>query len=153
GQIGYFDFNGIEPATGQKGVFKLIDPGGYQENPQKKNFSPRVGLAWQAAPKTVIRAGAGIFFSTFVGVNAAPTDFGTGGFVSNFLFLGPRNPLPNTPPVGSSWNNPFAGGIQQPSRDTDFVGQAVRADILDRKKPYLSDWTLSIQREITSTLL
>jgi hypothetical protein len=153
GQIGYFDFNGTEPLTGQKGVFRLIEPGGYQENPQYWNFSPRIGIAWQAADKTVVRAGAGIFFSTFVGVNAAATDFGNGGFVSNFLFLGPPNSLPNTPPVGGSWDNPFAGGIQQPSRDTNFVGQAVRADNPNRAKPYLSDWTLSIQREITPTML
>ncbi|MGH9667565.1 MAG: TonB-dependent receptor domain-containing protein, partial [Bryobacteraceae bacterium] len=136
GQIGYFDFDGTEPATGQKGVFKQIAPGGYQENPQYWNFSPRVGLAWQALPKTVIRAAGGIFFTTFVGVNAAATDFGNGGFVSNFLYLGPTNPLPNTPPVGGSWDNPFAAGIQTPSHDTDFVGQAVRGDNFNRPKPY-----------------
>lgn len=59
GQIGYFDFNGTEPLTGQKGVFGLTEPGGYQENSQCWNFSPRIGLAWRAANKTVIRAGAG----------------------------------------------------------------------------------------------
>ena len=48
--------------------------------------------------RAVVRAGAGIFFTTFVGVNDAATDFGNGGFVSNFLFLGQPNPLPNTPP-------------------------------------------------------
>ncbi|MEO7146035.1 MAG: TonB-dependent receptor [Bryobacteraceae bacterium] len=153
GQVGYFDFNGTEPATGQKGVFKQIAPGGYQENPQRFNFSPRVGLAWQALPKTVIRAAGGIFYTTFVGVNAAATDFGNGGFVSDFLYLGPANSLPNTPPVGGSWNNPFAAGIQAPSHNTDFVGQAVRGDNPNRPKPYLSDWTLSIQREITPTLV
>ncbi len=154
GQIGYFDWNAIEPTTGQKGQFKLIKPGGYQENPVYTNFSPRLGLAWQALDKTVIRAGAGIFYATYVGVNAAATDFGNGGFVSNLLYLGPTNPLgSSTPPVGGSWNNPFAAGIQQPSRNTDFVGQAVRADQLNRPSPYLSDWSLSIQREITPTLL
>jgi Carboxypeptidase regulatory-like domain/TonB dependent receptor len=153
GQIGYFDFNAIEPTTGQKGTFKEDKPGAYEETPRKKNFSPRLGLAWQVAPKTVVRAGAGIFFTTFVGVNDAATDFGNGGFVSNFLFLGPPNPLPNTPPVGGSWNNPFAGGITTPSHTSDFVGQAVRADNYNRKTPYLSDYTLSIQREITPTLL
>src|SRR5579872_382292 len=153
GQVGYFDFNGTEPATGQKGVFKQIPPGGYQEAPQYWNFSPRVGLAWQALPKTVVRAGAGIFFTTFVGVNAAATDFGNGGFVSNFLYLGPANSLPNTPPVGGSWDNPFAAGIQTPSHNTDFVGQAVRGDNYHRPKPYLSDWTLSIQRELSETLV
>ncbi|MCU1258889.1 MAG: Cna B-type protein [Bryobacterales bacterium] len=153
GQIGYVDWNAIEPTTGLKGKFTEIKPGGYQENPQYWKFSPRVGLAWTPLDKTVIRAGAGIFHTTFVGVNAAATDLGNGGFISNFLFLGQPNPLPNTPPVGGSWDNPFAAGIQVPTPGVDFVGQAIRGDQLDRPKPYLSDWTFSIQREITPTLL
>lgn len=153
GQFGYFDFDAIEPATGRQGVFKLVKPGGYQENPNYRNFSPRLGLAWSITKKTVVRAGAGIFYATFVGVNAAATDFGNGGFVSNFFFLGAPNVLPNTPPVGGSWNNPFAAGVQVPSRNTNFVGQAVRADQLRRPTPYLSDWTFSIQREITPHML
>ena len=33
-------------------------------DPTWLNFSPRVGLSWQAAPKTVVRAGAGLYFDT-----------------------------------------------------------------------------------------
>jgi len=31
-------------------------------NPKKDNFAPRLGLAWQARPNLVLRAGAGIFY-------------------------------------------------------------------------------------------
>ena len=41
GNIGYFDWDAIEPTTGQKGKFRLTKPGGYQENPQYSNFEPR----------------------------------------------------------------------------------------------------------------
>src|SRR5262249_21794398 len=88
-----------------------------------------------------------------VGLNHAPPAFANGGFTLHLLSLGQPTPLPNTPPVGGSWNNPFAGGIQTPSHTSDFVGQAVRADNFNRKSPYLSDYTLSIQREISPTLL
>ena len=153
GQIGYFDPSAIEPTTGLPGVFKLIKPGGYQENPQYKHFEPRVGLAWKWNDKTVIRAAGAIMYANYVGTNAAATDFGNGGFLSNLLSLGAPNALPNTPPVGGSWSNPFAGGIIQPTRSTNFVGQAIRADQLVRPTPYLSDWNFNIQRSLTSTLL
>lgn len=153
GNIGYIDFNAVDPVAGVKGTFKLIEPGGYTSDPNRKNFSPRIGLAYQATPKTVIRAGAAIFYATYVGVNAAATDFGNGSFLSNALFLGAPNPLANTPPVGGSWSNPFAGGIIVPDRNTNFAGQNVRADTRNRPNAYLGNWTLSIQRMLNSTTM
>ncbi len=153
GQIGYFDPTGVEATTGLTGVYKLTQPGQYQSDPQRKNFSPRLGFAYQLTPKTVIRAAGAIFYATYVGVNAAATDFGTGGFVSDAGSLGTPSPLPNTPPLGGSWNNAFTTGIQQPSRNTDYVGQNVRGDLRDRPRPYLGNWTFNIQREVTPSLL
>ena len=153
GQIGYIDFEAIEPVTGLKGDFKFIKPGGYTADPNKKNFSPRVGLAYQLNSKTVIRSGAAIFYATYVGVNAAATDFGNGSFLSNALFLGQPNPLPNTPPVGSSWSNPFAGGIIVPDRNTNFAGQNVRGDIRNRPNAYVANWTFSIQHMLSSNTM
>jgi outer membrane receptor protein involved in Fe transport len=153
GQIGYIDWEAIDPVAGVKGTFKPIEPGGYQNDPNKKNFSPRIGFAWQLDNKTVIRSAGAIFYATYVGVNAAATDFGNGGFLSNALFLGPPNAFPNTPPVNGSWSNPFAGGITVPDRDTNFAGQNVRADTRNHPNAYISNWSFSIQRMLASNTM
>jgi len=90
--------------------------------PQKHDFAPRLGLAWQARPNLVLRAGAGIFydlgysnaansastwpyssarniFSTsfpLSTVNAAPPPFSTSPPVSFFVVVDPRHVLPRT---------------------------------------------------------
>jgi hypothetical protein len=153
GQIGYIDWEAIDPVAGVKGTFKPIEPGGYQNDPNKRNFSPRIGLAYQLDSKTVIRTGAAIFYATYVGVNAAATDFGNGSFLSNALFLGPPNPLPNTPPVGGSWTNAFAGGIIVPDRNTNFAGQNVRGDTRNHPNAYLGNWSFSIQRMLSGNTM
>ena len=153
GQIGDFYSNVINPVTGLPGQFEEIKPGGYVENPQRKHFEPRVGLAFQLNDKTVIRSAAAIVYANFIGVNAAATDLGNGGFISNLLTLGPPNPLPNTPPVGGSWNNPFAGGIVRPGPNTDWTGTALRADTLDRPSPYMESYSFSVQRMLSPTML
>lgn len=153
GQIGDFYPNMINPDTGQPGQFQEIKPGAYVEDPHRKHFEPRIGLAFQLNQKTVIRAAGAIVYADFVGVNAAATDLGNGGFISNLLTLGAPNALPNTPPVGGSWNNPFAGGIVQPGPSTDWTGTAIRADLRSRPTPYMSSYSLSIQRMLSPTLL
>ena len=153
GQIGDFYPNVVNPDTGLLGQFEEIKPGHYVENPQRKHFEPRIGLAFQLNSKTVIRAAGAIVYADFVGVNAAATDLGNGGFISNLLTLGPPNALPNTPPVGGSWNNPFAGGIVEPGPNTDWTGTALRADELNRPSPYMSSYSMSIQRMLSPTML
>lgn len=153
GQIGYIDFDAIDPVAGTKGTFKLIEPGGYQSDPNRKNFSPRLGIAYQLNSKTVIRTGAAIFYASYLGVNAAATDFGNGSFLSNALFLGQPNTLPSTPPVGGSWSNPFAGGIIVPDRNTNFAGQNVRADTRYRPNASMGNWSFSIQRMLSANTM
>jgi hypothetical protein len=154
GEIGYFDATGTEPVTGAKGVFVWTKPGQYHTDPNYKTFGPRVGLAYQASPKMVVRVAGAIFHAANNGLNAAATDFGSGGFVSNFLTLGPPNPIPFTPPAGGSWSNPFAGGFTYPQKGVStFPGQNIRVDFRDHPLAYISNWTLSIQRELSPTML
>lgn len=154
GQIGYFDVKATDPATGLKGLFKWIPPGGYHSNPNYKTFGPRVGIAYQVNSKTVLRVAGGIFNATNNGLNAAASDFGTGLFTTNPLSLGPPNPISFTPPVGGSWSNPFAAGLVLPQKGvTTFVGQSVRVDFPDHPLAYLANWTLSIQRMINSNTM
>ena len=152
GQIGDFYPNLINPDTGEPGQFQEIKPGSYVEDPHRKHFEPRIGLAFQLNNKTVVRAAGAIVYADFVGVNAAATDLGNGGFISNLLTLGAPNPLPDTPPVGGSWNNPFAGGMVEPGPNTDWTGTALRADEKSRPSPYMSSYSLSIQRGAQSIL-
>ncbi len=154
GAIGYFDPEAIEPQTGLKGLYKWVPPGGYHRDPQYWTPAPRVGIAYQFDPKTVIRVAAGIFNAANNGLNAAATDFGTGLFTTNAMSLGPPNPIPFTPPVGGSWSNPFAAGFVFPEKGkTTFVGQNIRVDFRDSPHAYLGNWTLSIQRQVNAETL
>jgi hypothetical protein len=154
GAIGYFDPAGTEPQSGLKGVFKWTPPGGYHSDPNYKTLGPRVGIAYQLNSKTVVRVGSGIFNAANNGLNAAATDFGSGLFTTNALSLGAPNPLQVTPPVGGSWSNPFAAGFVFPEKGvTTFAGQNIRVDFKDHPLAYLANWTLSIQRQLSSDML
>jgi len=88
------------------------------------------------------------------GLNAAASDFGSGLFATNALFLGEPNPLRYTPPAGGSWSNPFASGLALPVKgQTTFVGQNIRVDFPDHKLAYLINWNFSIQRQLSEKSL
>ena len=153
GSIGYFNLTGTEPVTGNKGVFAFTKPGEYQTNPNKKNFGPRVGLAYSLTPKTVIRAAGAIFYAPADTLNPGTSDWGNGFFSLDEGSLGAPSPYPNTPSPGGSWSNPFATGILIGSRGQTFPGQNVRTFYRDHQLPLLMDWNFNIQRMLTSNVM
>src|SRR5262249_42683270 len=55
----------------------------FQSDPDRNNFAPRGGFAYKLTPKTVIRAGGGIFFAATTGLGGSSASFGVSGFDAN----------------------------------------------------------------------
>lgn len=127
---------------------------GIDGNPQRlgvndwNNFGPRIGLAWQIFPKTVIRAGYGMFYSSFVDnldyVLPVPLTFST-----NITYIGTldRGATPYT-----SLANPFPQGVPRPPGNKEgraaLIGDAVTFVNHKRVLPYNQQWQFGIGREL-----
>jgi hypothetical protein len=120
-------------------------------HPDGKDFGPRLGLAYSIDPKTVVRAGYGISYTFFnrvgsalEGINAPQALFG----VINQSF-------PNGGPVPSTFLttlNSFTTGIANPSAFNPVNSNVVYIPP-DSKWPYIQNWFLSVQRQITNSTL
>ncbi len=120
-------------------------------------IGPRLGIAWQALPKTVVRAGWGLvygttpnssYFSQYIGVGynnysvSAPT-FGTAGANLNQGLVYPPSAL-----VGTLYNPglyPAAGQISPVPTWIDPNGGG--------RPPRVNQWNISVQREITKDIV
>lgn len=154
-QLGYFDPDAVDPLTKQLGVLRFTGRDGnprFQTDADRNNFAPRVGLAWQVRPKTVIRSGYGMFyFPGSGGVGAGASDLGSGFLVQTPVFLGPPPAAPNTPPPGGNIGNAFqAGFFTAPSTS---VGASIGTAFRPWVTPFNHQWNFNIQHALTSTLL
>jgi hypothetical protein len=119
-------------------------PEGLYETP-KKNFMPRLGLAYKLDDKTVIRAGYGIFFG-FLGQRR--------GDVIQSGFTRDTNFVPTIDGVNfiATLSNPFPNGILEPLGASQgpqtFIGQAVTFFNPNPLSPYNQRWELGFQREL-----
>lgn len=115
-------------------------------NADRNNFGPRIGLAYQMNPKTVIRTGYGIFYDV-LGVDR--NDVNQGGFNQ------PTNLIPtidNGQNYIATLKNPFPNGVDAASGASGglntFVGRAVSFFAEKPLNPYNQRWSLSVQREL-----
>jgi hypothetical protein len=154
GRVEAFSPTTINPVTGTPGaaIFEGNGPGRCSCNLAKNYwfaFGPRLGAAWQALPKTVVRAGLGVAYSQAV---AQPYLIISDTFqpgVSTFVSPAVGQPaflLKNGVPAPRPWPTYNAGIFPSPN-SINFTGPSV--DPSGGRPPRRVEWTLAIQREIT----
>jgi hypothetical protein len=151
--LAYFDTNAIDPITGRQGVLTFVNgKNRYPSDPQRTNFAPRIGLAYNVAKNTVLRAGYGWFFApSSGGIGGSPGDLGSGAETSTSVFLGQPPAASNTPPAGASIANPFVTGLV-PYPNT-LIGSGIGAIFRNWQTPMNQMWNFSIQHTIGQNLL
>jgi len=124
-----------------------ISPGAI--DPDRNNFQPRFGIAYEVTPKTVVRTSFGIFFDTY-GNNYAQTQQGNRG---NWPFAFPQTVTAlNRATPTAFLQNPFPGPASG-SRVPLGCQQCLNVVHGSSRTPYVEQWTLSVQRQITSSFL
>jgi outer membrane receptor protein involved in Fe transport len=159
-QLTNFDLNATPPLTAAglnlKGALSFVGVNGNpreQWNADRNNFAPRIGFAWNVAPKTVVRGGGGIFYAAMTGVGGASGAFGVSGFeaatsvVTSLNGVTPLNFL----------DNPYPTGINQPTGSSlgaaTLLGQNIRFVDRNMRQSYSAQWNLNVQRELPGGLL
>jgi len=154
-QLGFFDPGVTDPVTGRKGLLRFVGHDGNprtQTDPNKHDFAPRVGLAWQFAKNMVLRSGYGMFFFPGSGgIGAGASDLGSGFLTQTSVYLGPPPAAPNTPPAGASLANPFVTGLLYPP--TTLIGSSLYTALRNWRTPFNQMWNLSIQRTLPAGML
>ena len=160
-QLANFDWAARSPLSTNsldlRGGLTFVGVGGNprgQWNRDLNNFAPRIGFAYHATSRMVIRAGSGIFFApNFAGTGTGPVPFGLSGFQATTTFVGTldgftpfrflRDPYPDglVQPVGSSQGLSTLAG-----QNIGFVDRGIRT-------PYSTQWNFSVQHELPGNVL
>lgn len=112
----------------------------------RNNFMPRLGLAYAANPRTVVRAGYGVFFDPLGVIRQHVSQL---GFSRNTDFVAL---LDNGQTFIANLTAPFPGGLERPlgARGglATFMGQSISYFEENLIGPYIQRWQLGVQREL-----
>ena len=102
----------------------------------KNDFAPRIGIAWNATSKWVVRAGAGVFYTQ---------DTGNPRFDMSRNLAGRRRDEATPDLIDLSWNQPFrsVGGTVL------ITNPYVLGNTYNRRTPYSIEYLLNVQRELS----
>jgi hypothetical protein len=145
----------VNPLTGQPIRGGLIYAGQnganeYQGNPPGIKISPRVGMVYSMNPKTVVRAGYGIYWAPWNYQAVGAQNYGNIGYTEVT-----QSPQPQfTPTV--SLTNPFPNGVSTPFGNTrgalTGVGSAIEFIDQDKTAPQIHQYSIDIARELPGNI-
>ncbi len=130
---------------GEEGVSRSMRDNSYAD------FGPRFGFAYQAAPKTIVRGGFGLYFLPGTGIQVTPGRTGYEMSTSMVTSLdGGFTPF-------NTLANPFPDGIKSPTGSAlgslTGLGTSVSANVRSLRRGYMEQWNLNIQRELPGNWL
>jgi hypothetical protein len=116
--------------------------------PDYTNFAPRIGLAYQLTPKTTLRGSYGIFYDDF-----GETQQSQQGARGNWPYSFPQT-------IGSEnsglpqyyLQNPFPGPAAGSATPLGCQ-QCLEIYRANTRTPYVQEWSASVQRQLTPSLL
>ena len=128
-------------------------------NSQKTNFAPRVGFAYQANPKLVVRGGFGLFYNGFENRGFSPNLGENYPFQFNFSFTEPNPNTPITFPgcatAGPGGTGTFETGFSCTPLSPTLVnasGLQLRGIQFDYVTPYSMSGNFTIQYQLTNSM-
>ena len=132
-----------------KGVIEFAGVNGnsiHVSNPNLNKLAPRVGIAWQVAPKTTIRGGYGMFWAPQFAIG---TPYNPPGYTATSTYVASNDG--NATPA-NSLTNPFPGGLARPTGSTlgDLTGIGQSLSIIDQnaRSPRVQQFSFDVQREL-----
>jgi hypothetical protein len=156
-QLTNFNFQAVPPLAAPglnlHGALSFVGVNGNpreQWNPDYDNIGPRLGLAYSLTPRTVLRAGAGIFYAPNYASDNSTAD---SGFSSVTTFVGSLNTV--TP--YNVLSNPFPSGLILPPGNSQgsatLLGQSVQFADRDQQTPDAYAWNFDVQRQLPGSFM
>ena len=142
---GDYVFDQKNPITGEAATIRR---GGI--TPDRNNFAPRFGFAYQVTPRMVVRSSVGVFYDSF-GSNYIQASQSAAG---NWPFSSPQSISSlNKTAVDAQLPNPFENfGDPTGSPTTTGCSQCLNVDPSTSRTPYVTEWTLSVQKQFGDSL-
>jgi len=156
-RLSYFDFSAPLPVQvpgfpSLKGGLRFADRNGVPrgvKNPDNNNFAPRIGFAYKATDRLVMRSGFGIFYGPTT--NTGPSS-GSVGALSFDSSTAVTSSIDSGRTPYTTLSNPFPDGYVLPTNGTQgllsLLGQSVNAQFHADRTPYSVQWNYDLQYQL-----